>query len=171
MKCINILVSLLLTACSLPEKDETPQAAQKVGEPKKLQQTSIEAKQLGAESEASQILEFKFVKGKDSPGPRAEKKINSLLAKTYPEKTQKVMILTWSDQKKSGQKLAQKRAESIASYFKNYKVSTHNMMEKPGKIASWLGTEDARVKKSLAENLEGAPKLSSAMIFVIPREQ
>ncbi|MGE3760216.1 MAG: hypothetical protein AB7H97_20795 [Pseudobdellovibrionaceae bacterium] len=170
MKTITILFAMLLTACASSSKEGTSQAALKVGEPKKMQQTSIEAKQLGAENEASNIVEFKFVKGKDSPGPRAEKKINSLLAKTYPDRTQKIMILTWSDQKKSGWKLAERRAESIASYFKDYKVSKHNMMEKPGKIASWLGTQDARVKKSLAENLEGAPKLSSAMIFVIPKE-
>lgn len=160
MKLVTIFISLLLTACAHPMKEE----------PRKIQETSIEAKKLGAENEASQIVEFKFVKGKDIPGPRAERKINSLLAKTYPDKTQKIMILTWSDQKKSGQKLANKRADAIASYFKDYKVSKHNMMEKPGKIAGWLGTEDARVKKSLAENLAGAPKLSSAMIFVIPKE-
>lgn len=173
MKNLIILIALVMTnGCALPDKDKTPQAPEKVGQKSATPQASIEAKQLGAENEAKQSVEIKFVKGKAKPGPQARKKLEKITKTNRPEDIKKIMILTWSDKPKApgAQELAEKRADSLATYFKDYKVSKHNMTEEPGKIAKWLGTEDARVKKSLADSMQGSTKVSSAMILVIPKE-
>lgn len=172
----------LLTACAfLHNKDKTPEAAEKVGEPQSRPQASIETKQLAAEQEAEAVAEVMFPKGKAelNGGERARlKRIAARLGNA--EKIDRLIVAAWADKALPGEEkkalpenaknLAEERGKSVRSFLeenggKDVKIEFHNMAEKPGAFAKFISSADARVKKSL----EGA-KPSKAIVLLIEKD-
>jgi outer membrane protein OmpA-like peptidoglycan-associated protein len=171
-----------LGACALlPDKDKTPQAAEKVGEPQARPQASIEAKQLAAEQEAEVVAEVVFPRGKAglSAGERARlQKIERKLGDK--KKVDRLLVAAWADKALPGdegkelpdraRKLAEERGKAVREFLakngaEGVDMDFHNMAEKPGAVSKFIGAEDARVKKSL----EGA-RPSKAIVLLIKKE-
>lgn len=189
-----LLPLVMLTACSiLPDKDKTPQAAEKAGEPAAKPQASLEAKTLAAESEAAAVTELTFPKGAPKLTKDAKARLDKLIAQLQKrDDIKEVTVISWADQEfpsvnagdlpKEQRDLAENRNKAIEQYLKRagdkVTVTTHNMAERPGAFERWLSTSDARVKKSL--EVSGIPnsdtsvktpsKASKAMVLLTSKE-
>ena len=155
---------LLLSGCALlPDKDKTPQAAAKVGEPTARPQAGIEAKQLAAEQEADAFTEVQFAKGKSELAAGEAARLKKLVRK-LDENADHLVIAAWADQSApasdgkalpdKARKLADARGDVVQKFLKengakDVAVEFHNMAKPPTAFAKFLSTADARVKKSL----------------------
>jgi|GEM_PF-5680383 len=174
----TILPLLLCMACGLlPNKDKTPQAAEKVGDSQARPQASIETKQLAAEKEAETLAEVAFIKGRADFGKAERDRLERVIRKLKEKNVDRVIVAAWSDRTLPGEDgknltardkdLAEKRGEFVRELLRQrggekIKIDFHNMAEKPGAISKFLGSEEARIKKSL----EGA-RPSKAIVLVI----
>lgn len=173
-----VLLTLLLTsACALlPDKSKTPEAPEKVGDPRARPQAGIEAKQLAAEREADALAEIVFAKGASRLTPQEAARLSALTKRlAQKNKAERVVVAAWADQSLPGEqgkplseasvKLAEARGEAIRVYLEKSgakDVEFHNMAKKPTSFAKFIGADDARIKKSL----EGS-RPSKAIVLVI----
>ncbi len=172
----------MLTACALlPDKDKTPEAPEKVGDPQARPQASIETKQLAAEQEADAVAEVIFPKGKAELNEGERGRLKRVTARLGDDKKiDRIIVAAWADKSLPGEekkalpenakKLAEERGKSVRSFLeenggKDVKIEFHNMAEKPGTFAKFISSADARVKKSL----EGA-KPSKAIVLLIEKD-
>ncbi len=98
MKRFLVLLPILTACALLPDKDKTPEAPAKVGEPQARPQASIEAKQVAAEREAEEVAEVYFNQGQFSL-PKSEiarlKKIEARLKENRA--SERFIIAAWAD--------------------------------------------------------------------------
>lgn len=174
-------VSICSACALLPDKDKTPQAAEKVGEPQARPQASIEAKQLAAEQEARATTEIKFKLGSDALEPGEQSRLIRLSRELVGDtKVNTILIAAWADESLPGanaddlsreaRELAKSRGETVRKFLNqrgqdDIEVEFHNMAEKPRLFDKFVGSADARVKKSL----EGA-KPSRAIVLLIEKD-
>lgn len=181
-------LTLALSACSSNLKNEGREY--KPTDPAKA---SIEAKQLAAESEASDVVEVEFNKGQTQLSVDAQKRIDALIAKANTKgKIDEIKVLVWADREypsvhteelsKDQRKLADKRGKEIKNHLKTIAdssdVDVHSMAERPGLLAEWMGTTDARLKRSLEvagvpntdTSVKAPAKASRAIVMVLLKQ-
>ncbi len=182
-KVIAAAALLLLNgACALlPDKDKTPQAAERVGDPQARPQASIETKQLAAEKEAELTAEVIFKKGQATLSAAERARLADIMKRLKDkDKVGRVIVAAWADQALPGENaeplpqaardLAEARGKSLRDLLetqggKNLALEFHNMAEKPGVFAKFISSVDARIKKSL----EGA-RPSKAIVLLLNKE-
>lgn len=152
---------------------------------------SPEAKSAAVSADASYVTEVSFDQGSAALNDSTRESITELVerAKATGE-IDDVKVISWSDLEypaegskklpKAQKDLASRRAEQIKTYLKqkdsSIDVDTVNMTERPGALARWVNTDNAKVKKSLEtagistsanETSVVAGKAGKAMVMVI----
>jgi len=180
-------LAILAISCSSTPKEVATQT------PPYVPQTSIEAKQVAAEQEAPFVTEVTFKKGSSELTTDAKQRLETLLKRVQGDQSiEEVKVITWADEeypaasKKSlskGQKeVAEDRNKELKRYLNDkdskMKVSAYNMAERPSAFTNFLGTSDARIKKSLetagiptteSQN-KATAKASKAIVMLIMKE-
>ena len=138
---------------------ETKQAADHLGAAD-LAEVKFEQKQAGLSDEAKKDL-AKLVTDAKAKGDIKEIKILAWADEEYPTANQPVS--------KAQTNLASQRDDQIKNYLKKElhvsKVDVYNMAERPGKLAQWLKTSDAKVKDT-AEASGAAPRTKEETGFL-----
>jgi hypothetical protein len=164
----SLILSLALAGCSTEskKKEEAEHAAN----------VSMEAKQLAAEEKAPYVAELSFDKGSANLTKDAKSNLKSLIAKAKAAgKIDEVKVVTWGDSEypsvhtkklsKAEVDLVKKRNENIEKYIEDVSrgssVKTMSMAERPDKVSQFVGTDEAKTKKSLEQ--AGIPTTDSAM--------
>ena len=197
-----LTLAMTLCACAHNAKTPEPQATEREASatanptpPKPAAPTSsIEAKQLAAEQEASYVTELNFSKGKSQLNADAHTRLSKIVNQARAHGTiEDVKVISWADSEypsvntgklsSNQRKLAESRNEEIKRFLKNLerdvKVTTYNMAERPGSVATMLGTSNAKIKKSL--EVAGIPntdttvklpaKASRAIVMVMLKDR
>ncbi len=187
MKRFIILGMLLAAAgCSSPQKQKTSRSGmQKAGEGTG---TSIEAKQVANEEQASYVTEIKFPKDQISLNNAARDQIRKVVDQAAAKGSiSEVKVITWADaeypaihtEKLSSEavRMADQRNDQIKNFLKDrkVKVEAYNMAERPGALAGLFGTENAQIKKSLETagipntdtSVKAPAKASKSIVMVI----
>lgn len=176
-----LVALVLLTACSHAEPKRTAKKA--------VPGTSIEAKQLAAEEEASYLAELTFQKDQRDLTAAEQKRLQEIIRQAKAAGTiEEVQVISWADAEypsvhtkrlsETQRDLAEARNEKIREYLRAWDetldVKTFNMAERPGVTARLLGAADARIKNTL--EVAGIPnsdttvkvpaKASKAMVLV-----
>lgn len=154
--------------------------------------TSMEAKQVASEQEASYVTEFAFNKGSATLTDTAKEDLRRLInqAKASGE-IKEIKVITWGDSEypssntkklsSSEIDLVKKRNKSISDYAKSVSagidVDTHSMAERPGTLKELFNTSDAQIKKSLetagiptTDTSVKVPSKASKSIVMVLRE-
>lgn len=170
-----------LAACSSSRKNETATESTK---------PSQEALIAANENEAAYVAEISFKKGSAVLTPQSKAQLTNLVQNAKSAgKIDDVKVVTWADMEypsvntsklsQAQRKLAEDRNKEIKKYLetaeKGIDVDAYNMAERPGALSRLMGTENARIKKSLEvagiPNTDTAvkipPKASRAMVMVI----
>ena len=178
----TIILGLALTACSSSSKKYETASTPPV---------SREAKQLAAEEKAPYVAELAFKKGSSNLSSDAKASLNRLITKAQAAgKIDQVKVVTWGDSEypstdtkklsKAEVDLVKKRNSNIEKYIESEtrsSVKTISMAERPGAISEFIGTSDAKVKKSLeqagiptTDSSSKTPSKSSRSIVIISLE-
>lgn len=182
MKSLLIgLSALTLAACSSTPKEEPKEAAAPT--------MSMEAKQVAIQEEAPHVAEIKFKKGSSTLSAEARKQLQDLMKSARSTgKIEEVKVVAWSDAEypsEEGKELPQKdlrladqRNRAIENYMtkqsEDAKVTAFNMAQSPSAFSEWIGSDEARIKKTLENagiptgEARGAdtPKASRAIIMI-----
>jgi hypothetical protein len=154
----------------------------------------MEAKQVAAEQDSPYVAEVTFKKGSTTLNKAAKERLESVLAKTSAEHPiAEVKIISWADQEypagktkslsQDQKKIAENRNKELKNYLhekhSDWNVDTYSMAERPSAFSTFLGSSDARIKKSLenagiptTESVKGkkSSKASKAIVMFIPKE-
>lgn len=156
-----LILPMALAACSSSPKSVSNEAQ---GEAAPTTQASMEAKQLGAEQQTPYVTELEFDKGSSKLNSASQLKLERLLSRVQAnENVDSIKVISWADQEyptesskglpDSQKKLAENRNETIKNFVEKINdglsVDTLSMAERPNEFAEFLGSEDARIKKSL----------------------
>lgn len=127
-------------------------------------ETESIVKRAAQDADAPYFVEIEFQKGSDTLTDRSRSAISSLLSRASAEGTLSgVKVLSWADEEypsDSKKKLSTAQREIASGRNRNITdlvkeeakgvdVESHNMAERPGAIARWFNTPDARFKRSL----------------------
>lgn len=154
--------------------------------------TSIEAKQVAVEQEASYVTEFSFNKGSANLTDTAKEDMRRMINQAKAKgDIKELKVITWGDseypstntKKLSSAEinLVKKRNKAISDYAKSISegidVDTHSMAERPGALKELFNTSDAQVKKSLetagiptTDTAVKVPSKASKSIIMVIRE-
>ena len=154
--------------------------------------SSIEAKQVAAEEEATYVAEIKFPKTKSTLTANDKERLKKIFDQAAAKgQIEDIKSVAWADSEypsvhtkklpTAERLLADHRNQAIETYFKELngktasKFSAYNMAERPNAVAEMLGTPNARIKKSL--EVAGIPntdtsnktpsKASKAIVMII----
>jgi outer membrane protein OmpA-like peptidoglycan-associated protein len=191
-------ITLALGACSHKKTKEDlaehpEEAPPKTAESPKPVQSTIEAKGLAAEQEASYVTELTFPKGKNQLTPDAHERLTKIIDKARAHgKISDVKVITWADAEypsvhtknlsRTQVRLATERNDEIKRFLKNIdsqaKVTTYNMAERPSALSDLFGTSNAQIKKSLEvagipnsdTSVKTPPKASKSIVMVILKD-
>lgn len=127
-----------------------------------LAMISEQTRQAATSLGAANLGEVEFVTGSDQLTDQGRAEIRNVIDEARQKgELDYINVLAWSDQEypanktKQSQaeiKLAKRRIENLQSFLKKElkvkNVTGFNMAERPGKIKEFLGTKEARVKKT-----------------------
>jgi hypothetical protein len=177
MKILFLTCMISLFGCAHTDQEHhSVQSAVPKAPPAPAAGASIEAKEVAAEEQDPFVTEFRFAKGKETLA-----KPDQLRLKKFIEEASRhghitdVKVVSWSDQEypsvntkrlaKSQIELANARADNIESQVRELadgvRVEKLNMAERPKMFGEWLGTVDARIKKSL--EVAGIPNTDTSV--------
>lgn len=137
---------------------------------------SIEAKQVAAEAEASEVTEISFAKGKQTLGTEAKRKLSAMIDRARKAGAiDEINVLVWADREfpsvntqklsKDQRTLAERRGEEIEKFLnsvdKDAEVNAFSMAERSSALERLFGTEDSRLKKSL--EVAGVPNTDTSV--------
>lgn len=176
----SVVLAALIVGCSSSSKKETAST------------TSIEAKQVASEQEASYVTEFSFKKGSATLSEAAKEDMRRTINQAKARGgIKEVKVITWGDSEypsSSTKKLSaaeidlvKKRNKAISDYAKTVlegvDVDTHSMAERPGILKDLFNTDDAQVKRSLetagiptTDTAVKVPSKASKSIIMVIRE-
>lgn len=177
-----IAFAMLVTACSSAPKEVGNVAR---GEPKPTTVASIEAKQVAAEQEAAYVTEIDFAKNSARLTSAARSKIESLYKMADPSRLKSVKVIAWADQeypkepeKKLGfgdRELAKHRGEAVQNLIKEKNpkldLELYNMAQRPGTFSEFVGSADARIKKSLEHAGQSTSKARKVIVMLLLDEK
>ncbi len=196
-KILSLALASMLAACAHTKSKEElakhPEEAPPKTAVEKPVESSIEAKQVAAEEEASYVTEFTFSKGKNTLTADAQARLTKILAEARKHgEIEDIKVITWADAEypsvhahalsKKQVNLATRRNDEVKRFFKKMDkgitVSTYNMAERPRMLSDFLGTPNARVKKSLEvagipnsdTSVKSPAKASKSIVMVILKD-
>lgn len=204
---ITMAIAASLGACASSEKKtegkkESAKAATKKEEvapiaAKKAPDagSSIEAKEVAAEEQATFVTEIQFPKKKMALTAEDKAKLKKIFEQARVRgQVADIKSVAWADSEypsvhtkklsKAQITLAQNRNSSIENYFKSLneatgsKFSSYNMAERPDAVSTLLGTANARIKKSLEvagipntdTSVKNPSKASKAIVMIILKD-
>ncbi len=151
---------------------------------------SIESQQIAAEQKARFVSELAFERKTHTLSEPNRNKIQKLLEESMAAgKIQEIKVIAWADAEypseekkklsKEEQKVAADRNTAIQNFIKNQNkklnVSTYSMAERPSSLKEFIGSSEARIKRSL--EMAGIPtgegsvkfpsKASKAIVMVV----
>ncbi len=157
--------------------------------------SSIEAKQVAAEEEATFVTEINFAKTKTNLTVEDKSKLKKIFEQaTSKGQIEDIKSVAWADSeypsvhtKKLSQSqvvLAKNRNLAIQVYFNSLnqstakKFSAYNMAERPDAVSALVGTPNARIKKSLEvagipntdTSVKNPAKASKAIVMIILKD-
>lgn len=195
---ITVAIASSLSACASSDKKSeskkeavAPIAAKKAPDAG----SSIEAKEIAAEEQATFVTEIQFPKTKVELSTDDKAKLKKIYEQAKVRgQVADIKSVAWADSEypsvhtkklsKAQISLAQHRNNSIESYFKSLneatgsKFSGYNMAERPDAVSALLGTANARIKKSLEvagipntdTSIKNPSKASKAIVMIILKD-
>lgn len=153
---------LFIVGCSgKPTQEEVVGTSQ----PHSSEQTvSIESKQIAVEQKADYVAELKFNRRQSFLTEKQKKLLSDQLKLAESQgKVQEIKVITWADQDypseqkktlgKSQLELADRRNSAVQDFLKRYrqnvKIKTYSMAERANAFKEFIGSSEARIKKSL----------------------
>jgi outer membrane protein OmpA-like peptidoglycan-associated protein len=145
--------------------------------------TSPEMKQVAQDTEASDVTEVGFTRGRADLTPAAKTAIrNALIDARQKGSIDNVKVVAWSDRaypsehepklSKLQRDLADARARTIKDFIarneSGFSIDTYNMAERSNAFQRMLGTSDVRVKRSLEK--VNVPMQASKAVVLITRK-
>ncbi len=153
---------LMLISCAAKPTAEEVAAPGKVKAPGET--VSIETQQIATEQKAVSVGELKFKKNTTQLSRANKRMIDQLIREAGTKgEIEEVKVISWADvefpstQDKSltpsQREIAENRNEAIQAYINqvnsDLKVKSYSMAERAGAFAEFVGSSDARIKKSL----------------------
>lgn len=176
MKLIIFLTAILILSCS--NKPTLEEVAAPSAPQKKSEGISIETQQLASEQKADFSTEISFEKKKAQLGKNDQEKIRKLLAESARKgPLDRVQVLTWSDSEypsvytkklsEEERQLVNDRNQAIEKFIREQnsevQIKTYSMAERPNIIKEFVGSSEARLKKSLER--AGIPNTDTSVKF------
>lgn len=173
--CSLILIGVMAGCSSHPkESDVIAPATHKSTEAT----VGIEAKQVAAEQNAEFVMELSFKKKGKSLTKDHQARLNQLLSSALKKgEINEVKVISWADAEYPSahtkkllaeeRSLADDRNRAIKSFFEEKKmdveIGTYSMAERANALTEFVGTSEARVKKSL--EIAGIPTTDTSVKF------
>lgn len=187
LKCTSVALltgALGLVGCSTVHKTGETSAMDRVSP------VSPEAKVSAAKADASFVTEVSFEPGSATLSEDAKERLNQVVNQARATgEIDDIKVISWADMDypsasaktlpKQQRDLAERRAEEIRRHLRasdaSLDVDAVNMTKRPNALARWVGTEDARIKRSLETagipNTDSpdvlASKVGKAMVMVL----